>query len=71
MQQVQLLIVGQGPAGLSAAIYAARADIETVVVGLPPKIDGEYDIDNYFGFPATTKANVIMAAGRTQTPPSP
>ncbi|MCK9241032.1 NAD(P)/FAD-dependent oxidoreductase [Desulfocurvus sp.] len=66
MHQVQLLIVGQGPAGLSAAIYAARADIETVVVGLPPKIDGEYDIDNYLGFPETTKASVIMAAGRAQ-----
>ncbi len=66
MQQVQLLIVGQGPAGLSAAIYATRAGIETLVVGLSPKIDGEYDIDNYFGFTETVKASELMASGRAQ-----
>lgn len=66
MRQVQLLIVGQGPAGLSAAIYATRAGIDTAVVGLTPKIDGDYDIDNYFGFAETVKANDLMAAGRAQ-----
>jgi len=66
MQQVQLLIVGQGPAGLSAAIYATRAGIETAVIGLTPKIDGDYDIDNYFGFAETVKAADLMAAGRAQ-----
>lgn len=66
MKKVQLVIVGQGPAGLSAAIYASRAGIETVVVGLQAKIDGDYDIDNYFGFAETVKATDLMAAGRAQ-----
>ncbi|WP_461209337.1 NAD(P)/FAD-dependent oxidoreductase [Desulfocurvus sp. DL9XJH121] len=66
MTNVQLLIIGQGPAGLSAAIYAARANVDTVVVGMKPKIDGDYPIDNYFGFPETVSAADLMASGRAQ-----
>ncbi|MBU1001304.1 MAG: NAD(P)/FAD-dependent oxidoreductase [Proteobacteria bacterium] len=66
MQEVQLMIIGQGPAGLSAAIYASRAGIDTVVVGLKPKIDGDYAIDNYFGFENTIQASDLMEAGRKQ-----
>lgn len=67
MQKVQLLIIGQGPGGLSAALYASRAGIDTVVVGMKPKIDGDYPIDNYFGFAETVNAVDLMAAGRAQT----
>lgn len=66
MKEVQLLIIGQGPAGLSAAIYASRAGIDTMVVGLAPKIDGDYAIDNYFGFAETVNAADLMTAGRAQ-----
>lgn len=66
MKTTDLVIVGQGPAGLSAAIYGARAGIDTVAVGLPPKIDGEYDIDNYFGFDETVSGSELMARGRQQ-----
>lgn len=66
MQQTQLVIIGQGPAGLSAAIYAARANVDTIVVGLKPKIDGDYDIENYFGFADIVKGSELMAAGRDQ-----
>lgn len=66
MKSVELLIIGQGPAGLSAAIYASRAGIETVIVGLKPKIDDDYAIDNYFGFAETVSAHTLMTNGRTQ-----
>ena len=66
MRETQIAIIGQGPAGLSAAIYTARANIDTVVVGLRPKIDGDYDIENYFGFADIVKGSVLMAAGRAQ-----
>ncbi len=49
-----LAIVGGGPAGLAAAIYAAREGIETVVVdrgGLGGQAGVTERIDNYPGFP--------------------
>lgn len=64
MRTVQLVIVGQGPAGLSAALYTCRAGIETVIAGLKPKIDGEYEIDNYFGFAETITGAQLMDQGR-------
>jgi thioredoxin reductase (NADPH) len=49
-----LAIIGGGPAGLAAAIYAAREGIETVVVersGLGGQAGVTERIDNYPGFP--------------------
>ena len=53
VQQVDLLIIGGGPAGLTAAIYAARAKINMVL--LETKLPGgqlldSYAIENYPGF---------------------
>lgn len=49
----QLAIVGGGPAGLSAGIYAARADLQTVLfeVGMPGGLAASTEIiENYPGF---------------------
>jgi|GEM_PF-7025393 len=40
-----LIIIGRGPAGLSAGIYAGRAGIATTVIGCSPKVAGDYDDD--------------------------
>ncbi len=66
MQKTPLLIIGQGPAGLSAAIYAARAGIHTVVLGNAPKIAADHLIDNYFGFPETITGTELIARGVKQ-----
>lgn len=34
MEKYDLVIIGAGPAGLSAAIYARRAGIETLIVSI-------------------------------------
>ncbi len=62
----ELIIIGQGPAGLSAAIYAARAGVRTLVLGCDPKVAGDYDIDNYFGFPETISGRELIERGVKQ-----
>lgn len=50
-----LIIVGSGPAGLSAAVYAKRAGLNTLVLEKSPMSGGQvlntYEVDNYLGLP--------------------
>lgn len=58
-----LLIVGSGPAGLTAAIYASRAKLDTVLIdkGMPGgQVLNTYEVDNYPGIPDTTGPELAM-----------
>lgn len=66
MEHVDILIIGQGPAGLSAAIYTARAGMNTLILGCSPKVAGDYDIDNYFGFVDTISGKDLIERGCLQ-----
>lgn len=62
-----IIIIGGGPAGLSAAIYAARANIPTTILYQDDGALGKTDkIENYFGFPETLSGAELLARGREQ-----
>ncbi len=50
-----LVIIGSGPAGLSAAVYAKRAGLDALVIEKDPVSGGQilitYEVDNYLGLP--------------------
>lgn len=52
---IDVIIIGSGPAGLNAALYAKRAGLSVLVIEKSPVSGGQvlttYDVDNYLGLP--------------------
>jgi len=68
-EDVDLLVVGAGPAGIGAAVYAASEGLDTLVIesgGLGGQAGTSRRIENYLGFPAGISGNELTSRAITQ-----
>ena len=68
-EEVELLVVGGGPAGLAAAVYGASEGLDTLLVestALGGQAGSSRRIENYLGFPAGISGNELTSRAVSQ-----
>ncbi|MBK5246580.1 MAG: FAD-dependent oxidoreductase [Peptostreptococcaceae bacterium] len=62
-----VIIIGKGPAGISAAIYLKRANLDVLVIGKGMgSLEKAEKIENYYGFPEPVSGIELLNRGITQ-----
>lgn len=68
-QNVDLAVIGAGPAGIAAAVYAASEGLSTVVldrIGPGGQVAGSSRVENFVGFPAGLSGTELATRGVLQ-----
>lgn len=67
MESYDVVIIGKGPAGISAALYTVRANLKTLVIGSDSSSLKKADkIENYYGFENPISGRELLQAGVRQ-----
>lgn len=67
MESYEVVIIGKGPAGISAALYTVRAGLKTLVIGSAASSLQKADkIENYYGFENPVSGRELLEAGIRQ-----
>ncbi len=62
-----VVIIGKGPAGLSASLYTVRANLRTLIIGRDDsRLLKATKVDNYFGFADTVSGKQLLQDGEIQ-----
>lgn len=65
--EYDVIVIGAGPAGVSAALYAKRANLNVLVLYYgESQLEKAHQIDNYYGFPGGIAGADLYAAGIAQ-----
>ncbi len=62
-----VIIIGNGPAGISTALYTARAGLKTTIIGKDSGALSKADkIENYYGFESPISGQLLVSNGISQ-----
>lgn len=67
MDKYDVIIIGKGPAGISAALYTVRAGLKTLVAGTDAStLQKASEIENYYGFATAVSGQQLLDNGVKQ-----
>lgn len=67
MAEYDVVVIGSGPAGISAALYAVRAGMKTAVITKGGgSLEKAHEIENYYGFEEPVSGTELLRRGIAQ-----
>lgn len=65
-EMYDVIMVGKGPAAISAGIYTSRSNYKTLLIGKESALEKTDKIDNYYGFEDTISGKELLDRGEKQ-----